>query len=189
MSGRSILFLDQTGALGGGEFALRDVVQPHRANSRVVLFADGPFRELLEADGVAVTVLEPGGATGRALAIRRESGPLSALTTGPALLSLARQVADLARDHDLLYANSQKASLVGAAASRLSGVPLVIHLHDLLIPDHFRALHRRLSVAAANRARRVIADSAATATAFVAAGGRADRVDVVHYGFPTPPLP
>lgn len=194
MSGRSILFLDQTGAPGGGELALRDVVRPYRASSRVVLFADGPFRAMLEADGMPVTVLgtDPTGGgdrsrPGRALAVRRESGPLRALTAGPAVLALVGQVARLARDHDLIYANSQKASLVGAMASRLTGVPLVVHLHDLLIPEHFGAMPRRVSVAAANRARRVIADSAATAQAFAAAGGRADRVDVVHYGFPVPP--
>lgn len=199
MSGRSILFLDQTGAPGGGELALRDVVQPYRDGGRVALFADGPFRSMLEADGLAVTVLDggdtgAGGDTdtggdraGRALAVRRESGPLRALAAGPAVLALVGQVAALARGHDLIYANSQKASLVGALASRRTGVPLVVHLHDLLIPAHFRSLHRRVSVVAANRARRVIADSAATGAAFVAAGGRADRVDVVHYGFPVPP--
>jgi len=195
LSEPSILFLDQTGALGGGELALRDVVRPYRDRCRVVLFADGPLRVLLEEDEVPVTSLgpDPSSADGSdndsgLASIRRESGPIRALAAGPAYVALVRRIAAMAKDHDLLYANSQKALLVGAAAARLSGVPLVSHLHDILTPDHFSALNRRLSVTAANRScRRVIADSNATAEAFVAAGGRADRVEVVYYGFESPP--
>lgn len=192
MTEPSILFLDQTGALGGGELALRDVAVPYRDRCRVVLFADGPLRGLLEAEGIAVTSLDgagPGAGRSAGLAaVRRESGPLTALAGWPAYADVVRRVSGLAREHDLLYANSQKALLVGAAASRLTGVPLVSHLHDILAPAHFSALNRWLSVTAANRAcRAVIADSAATAEAFVTAGGRADKVEVVHYGFHPPP--
>ncbi len=142
-----------------------------------------------------VTSLGPGpastaGAGGwRGLAsIRRESGPIRALAAGPAYIDLVRRVATMARGHDLLYANSQKALLVGAAAARLAGVPLVSHLHDILSPAHFSTLNRRLSVTAANRScRRVIADSTATAEAFIAAGGRPHKVEVVYYGFEPPP--
>lgn len=200
MNEPSVLFLDQTGALGGGELALRDVVRPYRARCRVVLFTDGPLRGLLEEDGVPVTSLGPGpgvadgsggSGAGRGLAsIRRESGPIRALAAAPAYLRLVRGVAAMAREHDLVYANSQKAMLVGAAAARLAGVPLVSHLHDILSPAHFSTLNRRLSVMTANRfCRRIIADSTATAEAFVAAGGRADKVEVVYYGFESPPPP
>ncbi len=183
-SGARVLFLDQTGALGGGELALRDVVAPYR-RGRVLLFADGPFRQLLERDGTAVEVIA--GSVGDLRRVRRESGPVAGLAAGPELLRLARQVSVRAATNDLLYANSQKALLVGALASVRSRTPLVWHLHDILGPDHFSAANVRLAVTVANAAcRRVIADSAATARAFVAAGGRADRVRVVHYGFAPP---
>ncbi len=187
MSSPRILFLDHTGALGGGELSLRDVVGPYRDRSRVLLFADGPFRQLLEADGIAVEVMDDGGPG--IDAVRRDSGPMAGLRAGPALIGLARRVATIAGDHDLVYANSQKAALVGAVATRLSRTPLVTHLHDILTADHFGRLNRRLSVTSANTTcRRVIADSQATADAFVAAGGRSSLVRVVHYGFAPPDL-
>lgn len=182
MTGPRVLFLDQTGELGGGELALRDVVAPYRNRCRVVLFGDGPLRGLLEDDGVAVTVL-----AGGLGAVRRESGLFGALAAGPGFGRLVAGVRRLAGDHDLIYANSQKALLVGAVVARLTRTPMVSHLHDILIHEHFSRLTRRLSVTAANRAcRRIIADSQATARAFVEAGGRADIVDVVHYGFVPP---
>ena len=183
MSGPRILFLDQTGALGGGELALRDVVVPYRHDGRVVLLSDGPFRALLEADGVDVMVLasRSGGQLGP---VRRESGPLAAALALPQVVDLARRVATLAGDHDLIYANSQKAAVVGALAAARSGRPLIVHLHDILTAEHFSRVNRWLAVTASNRgAAAVIADSAATGRAFVAAGGRAELVEVVHYGF------
>ena len=183
MSGPRILFLDQTGALGGGELALRDIVRPYRTDSRVVLFADGPFRALLEGDGVEVVVATS--RSGRSLGpVRRESGPLPAALALPHVVDLAGRVATLAGDHDLIYANSQKAAVVGALAAVRSGRPLIVHLHDILTADHFSRVNRWLAVTASNRgAAAVIADSAATGRAFVAAGGRPDLVEVVHYGF------
>ena len=183
-AGRDLLFLDQTGALGGGELALLDVVRPYRDRCEVVLFDDGPFRERLEAEGVPVTVVRAGVG-----AVRRESGPARVLSTAPRLAALAARIAATARGRSLVYANSQKALLVGAVAATSARVPLVFHLHDILVEQHFSRLNRRLSVVAANRCcRRVIADSEATARAFVAAGGRSDLVEVVHYGFEPVPV-
>jgi glycosyltransferase involved in cell wall biosynthesis len=56
-------------------------------------------------------------------------------------------------------------------------------LHDLLTLDHFSQMHIRLDVALANRfAARVIANSTASAEAFIAQGGRREMVHVVHNG-------
>ncbi|MEM9565684.1 MAG: glycosyltransferase [Actinomycetota bacterium] len=185
-----VLFLDQTGALGGGELALRDIVGPYRRQGRVVLFADGPLRRLLDGDGTTVEVLG-GGPAGDLRRVRRESGPLAGLVAAPELLRLARRVRTSAAAHDVLYANSQKALLVGALAAAPRRTPLVWHLHDILAPEHFSLANVRLAVTVANAAgAHVVADSSATARAFVSAGGRADRVRVVHYGFAPPdPVP
>jgi len=171
-----VLFLNHSGALGGAELCLQDIVRARPAGSRVVLLSDGRLRENLEKAGVPVSV-----AGGGALhSVRRESAhpsPAAAL----AILRLAPQVARQARDYDVIYANSQKALLVACLAGLLAGRPVIWHLHDILQAEHFSAGNMRAVVAAANLGvARVIANSNSTAQAFVARGGRADKVRVVY---------
>jgi glycosyltransferase involved in cell wall biosynthesis len=83
----------------------------------------------------------------------------------------------------MLYPNSQKAAIVTMLAGVLARRPVIWHLHDILTAEHFGGLQRRAVVTLANRmTKRVIANSGAARDAFVAAGGRADRVGVVANG-------
>jgi glycosyltransferase involved in cell wall biosynthesis len=174
----NILFLDQSGKPGGAELCLLDTALPHRENCLVGLFADGDFRQLLEQAGIPVQVL-----MSEAIAVRKESGLRQGLGSLGKLLPLIQRVAQLSRSYDLIYANTQKALVVGALASWLGQRPLVYHLHDILSADHFSTINRRLAITLANRfASLVIANSEATRSAFLAAGGRS-RVEVVYNGF------
>jgi glycosyltransferase involved in cell wall biosynthesis len=66
---------------------------------------------------------------------------------------------------------------------------LVYHLHDILSREHFSAINLRLAVTLANRfAALVIANSKATQSAFVAAGGDSKRVNVIYNGFESTPF-
>jgi glycosyltransferase involved in cell wall biosynthesis len=175
-----ILYLDQTGELGGAELSLFSEVTnlPHEA--AVLLFADGPLRELFARAGVPVEVLA---ASAAVLGLRRGGGLASALRALPALGSLVRAVARRARNHDLIYANSQKAFVIGALASAISGRPVVWRLRDVLEASHFSLLFRRAAVLLANRrASKVIVNSEATAEAFVKSGGNAGLVAVAYPG-------
>jgi glycosyltransferase involved in cell wall biosynthesis len=99
------------------------------------------------------------------------------------ILRLARRLARIARDHDLIYANTQKAMIVAALAGRLARRPVIWHLRDILSSDHFGRAQRWAAVRLANAwISRVIANSTATAEAFVAAGGARARVSVVYNG-------
>ena len=91
--------------------------------------------------------------------------------------------AKIAREYDIIYANTQKALVVGAIASLLSRRPLVYHLHDILSTEHFSRTNLRLAVTLANRASLVIANSQASQKAFLAAGGNPKLVRVVYNGF------
>lgn len=173
-----ILFLDQSGQLGGAELCLLDIARYFGESIQVALFRDGPFRELLEQQHIPVQVLAD-----RPLAVRKDSSWVQGMASLGQLLPLVGRVARLSRDYDLIYANTQKALVVGALASQLSRRPLVYHLHDILSPDHFSATNRRLAVTLANRAALVIATSQACRDACLAAGGRADRIQVVYNGF------
>ncbi len=174
-----ILFLDQSGKPGGAELCLIDIAKPYRDSALVGLFADGPFRHLLEQQQISVQVLAT-----QLLQVRKESSWVQGLGTLGQLAPMIARVALLSRDYDLIYANTQKALVVGALASFFSRRSLVYHLHDILSADHFSRTNRRLAVTLANRfASLVIANSKASQAAFVAAGGRSDITEVVYNGF------
>ncbi len=173
-----VLFVDQTGQLGGGELSLLDLIKHSDFESEVALFADGPFRVALEQAGIPVHLII-GGSVDR---VRREAGILSLLATGPALFNLKNRLARLASNFDVIYANSQKAFLVSALVKK-RGQLLVWHLRDMLTADHFSSTLRRVAIIAGNMAASVvIANSRATADSFIQSGGRSDKVLVVYNG-------
>ena len=174
-----ILFLDQSGKPGGAELCLIDIAKPYRDHCLVGLFADGSFRNLLESASIPVEVL----ATSQ-IQVRKESSLAQGLASLSQLIPLIAKVEGKAREYDLIYANTQKALVVGALASFFSRRPLVYHLHDILSPEHFSKTNRCIAVTSANRfASLVIANSQASLNAFVAAGGRQDLAAIVYNGF------
>ena len=50
----SVLFVDQSGQLGGAEFSLMPLAEVCAARGKVVLLSDGPFRARLETDRKSV---------------------------------------------------------------------------------------------------------------------------------------
>ena len=174
-----ILFLDQSGQLGGAELSLLDVVKPYVDSCLICLFAEGPFRKLLEQHQIAVQVLNT-----QPIKVRKESSIIQSLSSISSIAPLITKVAKIARQYDLIYANTQKALVIGALASFLSRRPFVYHLRDILSADHFSQTNRRVAVTLANRfASLVIANSKATETAFVESGGRSEITKVVYNGF------
>jgi glycosyltransferase involved in cell wall biosynthesis len=165
-----ILFLDQTGMLGGAEFALLDVAKPYQENCLIGLFSDGPFRKLLEQHQMPTKVLSQ-----KPINVIKNSGLLQGLGSISQLIPLIGQISQIAHQFDLIFTNTQKALVVGALASLISRRPLVHYLHDILSTEHFSSANCRIAVTMANLfASLVIADSNATESAFVAEGGRRD---------------
>lgn len=173
-----ILFLDQSGKLGGAELCLADIAQQFQATSLVGVFAEGTFPDHLRSGKIPVKIL-----TDQPLQVQKNSGVLTGLKSLNRLIPLITNVAKLSQQYDVIYANTQKALVVGAFASIISQRPLVYHLHDIVSPDHFSALNRRIIVTLANWATLVIANSDASRDAFIRAGGQAKRVHVVYNGF------
>jgi glycosyltransferase involved in cell wall biosynthesis len=174
-----ILFLDQSGKPGGAELCLIDIAKYYQDSCLVGLFADGSFKNLLEQQQIPVRVLAT-----QPLQVRKESNFAQGLTSISKLLPLIAQVVQLSYEYDLIYANTQKALVVGALASFFSRRPLVYHLHDILSVDHFSRTNRRIAVTLANRfASLVIANSQASRAAFVAAGGCPGIIEVIYNGF------
>ena len=180
-----VLFVDHTAVLGGAELSLLDIATAFRDRGAVALFDNGPFAAALAADGVVVIPI----AAGRALTSMKKG---SRLPRPAAVMAMIRAMLILARaaiPYDLLYANSPKSFLVSAAAGLFARRPVIWHLRDILDRQHFSGSNIRLLITAANaRAVRVVANSHATADAFVAAGGRREIVRVVHNGIDAAPF-
>ena len=174
-----ILFLDQSGNLGGAELNLLDLGKFYRDSCLVGLFADGSFREALEENQIPVRIL-----SNQQLKISKNSNFWQSITKIGQIIPLIKEVIQLSHDYDLIYANTQKAMVVGAIVSLLTRKPLVFHLHDILSTEHFSQVNRQLAVSLANRfASLVIANSHATKEAFIEAGGSKNLVEVVYNGF------
>mgnify|MGYP006285993119 CR=1 FL=1 len=186
MSAPRILFVDHVGVLGGGELSLLDIATHYRSQAKVVLFEDGPFRTALQDREVNVQVLPT---TDAVSTVSRHGSLFDALQALPSLAKLVRRLAEEAQAYDLLYPNSQKSMIVAALAGRWAGRPVLWHLRDLLLPEHFGWLNRRVAVALANRfVTRVVANSSATRDAFAQAGGDASKVGVAHNGIDPGPF-
>ena len=157
-----------------------------RDRGEVVLFDDGPFRERLANAHVPVEVIQAPSGLGEVARASRVGTAVKAL---PGFFSLAVRLARRARRADLLHATGQKAFAVSALASKLARRPLVWHLRDMLTAEHFSASNRRVAVSLANwAATSVIANSHATARAFVQSGGRSRLVSVIHNGISATPF-
>jgi glycosyltransferase involved in cell wall biosynthesis len=179
-----VLFLDQTGRLGGAELMLLDIAAARAADSEVVLFQDGEFRAALERAGVKTHIHKLGD---EAAAVDKQAGLFRALRCVPGLVDLTLQITRAARSFDVVYANTAKALIIGGPAARLAGRPLIYHLHDIIADGHFSALNQRALIFCANTfASAVIANSEATKAAFIASGGRAECCVVIPNGFRIP---
>ena len=174
------LYLSHAAALGGAELYLLDYLKHYGHGSKVLLFAEGVFAESLRAAGADVEIMA---APQKFLGVTREAKGYKSLGVASSVLAQARKVAHTAKDYEVIFANSQKAFMVGAIASLMARKPVIWCLHDILTAEHFSAANRKLVVALANlTGALVVANSQATADAFVQSGGRAPKVRVVHNG-------
>lgn len=183
---RGILFVDQSGAPGGGELSLLDIAKHYRESCKVILLSDGPFRRMLEQAAIQVAVFS---APPAMAGVTRERAGAGDVMVVPAVLKVAGRLARIAREYGVIYANTQKAMIVAALAGRLVGKPVIWHLRDILSAEHFGRTQRWTAVRLANSwISRVIVNSRATGEAFIAAGGDRALVTVIHNGIDPGPF-
>lgn len=137
------------------------------------------FRRLLEQHSIPVEVLKE-----QPIKVRKNSGAIQGFKSLSQLIPLIFRVIKKAKNYDIIYANTQKALVVGALASFFTNCTFVYHLRDILCPSHFSPTNRRLVIILANRfTDLVIANSHATQKAFIEAGGRKELTEVIYNGF------
>jgi glycosyltransferase involved in cell wall biosynthesis len=181
-----VLAVDQSGVLGGAELSLLEIVKALRARMDVVLFDDGPFRAALTRAGVPVTVLDAGATRD----MRKQGGSPPIGRALKSVASLVRTTAARARNNDVIYANTQRAMVIGVLAGKLARKPVVWHLRDIVSAEHFG--RRQLQVikwCARFGLAHVIANSGASARAFTQLTNFGDdKVDVVFNGISSAPF-
>jgi glycosyltransferase involved in cell wall biosynthesis len=181
---RRILFLDQSGGLGGAELSLLDLANALKGGCAVFTFADGLFPEALGEKGISHKVFPFSAEYTKA----GGGGYFRLLKSVPSVIHLIKRIACESKQFHVVVANTPKAALIGAIAARFARRPFVYHLRDMLTEDHFSPMNRMLLVQAGNTARRVVCNSEATRDAFVAAGGKAGRTEVVYNGIDLSPF-
>lgn len=179
MAKPSVMFVNHTSVISGAELVLLDLAQQWR-DASAFLFEDGPLNKAMDRLGLRIITSR----WGRGLSDLRREGPLwKALPLAGRLGAIAAEIGRAASRHDVVYANSQKAFVLAAIASRIARRPLVWHLHDIIDKTHFGSAQRRLQIELANRcAARVIVPSQSAADAFFAAGGRRGLIEIVPNG-------
>jgi glycosyltransferase involved in cell wall biosynthesis len=121
--------------------------------------------------------------------VQKQSSIFDVLRAVPGGLALIRDLRKLARNHDVVFLNSQKALFPGALAGRLTRRPVLWNLHDILSAEHFSSLNRRMAVWWANWfVDTVIVNSEATRSAFVQSGGSEAKTRLVYNGIDASPF-
>jgi glycosyltransferase involved in cell wall biosynthesis len=146
---KTVMFLDHTASMGGGEVALLHLAQRldrSRYVPLVVLSSDGSLRHKLEESGVETRVLS---LSSRVVSTRKDTlgwrallQPTAALRTLAYCRRLARFMR--ARRVDIVHANSLKADVMGGVAARMARVPIIWHVRDRIDDDYLPAPAVRL---------------------------------------------
>ena len=179
MSTPKVLFVSHASSISGAEMVLLDVA-PAFPGSAAFIFERGALsNELARRDMPVIVATFGSGLSG----IKRESRLTRAAPLAGKMAAIVAELSMAARKFDVIYANSQKAFVLGSLAAALSRRPLIWHLHDIINKAHFGDGQRRLQISLANRfARLVIAPSTAVQSTFIAEGGRAELVRIIPNG-------
>ncbi|MDQ2686756.1 MAG: glycosyltransferase family 4 protein [Armatimonadota bacterium] len=157
---KTILFLDHTAQMGGGEVALFNLVtalDSERFTPVVLLASDGPLVERLRGTGVETHLLplDPSVVGARKGGLGASS--LLHIAQAARMVGYVLRLARWARGRrvDLIHTNSLKADIYGGLAGRLARVPVLWHIRDHIDGEYlpprvaatFRLLARTLPTA------------------------------------------
>lgn len=181
-----VLMLDQAGQMGGAEFAMLELCERAQFDWQVILFEDGPFREKLAALGRRVDVVSSVAVSG----VKKDARYRSVFKAVHGAIKMITQVAKVARSCDIIYANTQKAVVIGAFAGLLARRPVVWYLHDIMTREHFGKIQLLIiKLVSRHLLSGVVCNSEASRDAFVTlAGYQPTRLPVVYNGIATEPF-
>jgi len=191
---KRVLYVDHTAALGGAEIALLRLLQHldrDRWDPLVVLGEEGRLASQLMAMRVPRRIHH---LPLRLADLRQDTIKPRSLANPTRVASAVRYVVELARlirseRADLVHTNSLRASVVGAFAARVAGVPVIWQIHSVVGKPMMSAAGVALMRVLARLPQHVICNSQTTAAALRMP---AERTTVIPCGLPTeealPPL-
>jgi glycosyltransferase involved in cell wall biosynthesis len=138
---KTVMFLDHTAKMGGGEYALLHLVERldrKRFKPLVVLFSDGDLRERLVKSGVE-TVIFP--LSSNIVSTRKDTLGARGLLQGRRMLQILGFCWRLSklmkkRGAAIVHTNSLKADIIGGISARMAGVPVLWHIRDRIENDY-----------------------------------------------------
>ncbi len=141
---RTILYLDHTAKISGGEIALLNLIKAldrTRYTPVVVLASGGDLVEKLKQDGVETHVIP---LPLSVINTRKDVLGFNSLTRLRQAWLCVRYAVKLAvwarrRKVDLIHTNSLKADLYGGMAARLAGIPVLWHVRDRIADGYLPA--------------------------------------------------
>ena len=176
-----VLVVSHTAAPGGAELALLRLcgaLDPSLASVAVLLFADGPLRHRLEADGHEVAVLplrDDVRTAHRDASVRTWSALREALRAVGEIVRFSVRLTRVVRSvaPDVVHATSLKADLLCMVPALLTRTPLVWHVHDRIADDYLPGpVARVVRVLARTVPAHVVVNSMATASSLGPPRGR-----------------
>lgn len=140
----TILYLDHTAKMGGGEIALLNLVRSldrSRFRPIVVLASDGPLAEKLKNAGIEVVLLPLDSSVVDTRIHTLGAGSLVKFRQIASVVTYARRIARLAGEIDasVIHTNSLKSDIYGGIAGRMAGIPVVWHVRDSITSDYLPA--------------------------------------------------
>jgi peptidoglycan/LPS O-acetylase OafA/YrhL/glycosyltransferase involved in cell wall biosynthesis len=141
---RTILYVDHTAKISGGEVALFNLVRSidrTQYTPVVVLASEGPLADRLRNAGIETHVIP---LDKNVLDVRKDTVGLLSLLRFRQLASTVTYAFRLAgwakrRRVDLMHTNSLKADIYGALAGRIAGIPVLWHVRDNIDGEYLQA--------------------------------------------------
>lgn len=139
----TVLFVSHTAAPSGAEIATARLARALRdldVDITVAYTEDGPMARRMRADGFDTTILQ-GRFDSRSMTLA-DPRPHRLIAGGIRLIRLGWSLGAIAADRraTVLVAESTKALIMGAVATRRARIPLVWHVHDRISSEYFGPL-------------------------------------------------
>ncbi len=137
----TILYLDHTAELGGGELALIGLIKNldrSKFEPIIVLCTEGPLVEKFQSIGIEPVVLPISSDVSGTRKDAITGGSLAKLKVVWATVRYAGKLSKFIRQNrvDILHANSLKADIIGGIAGRMAGVKVIWHIRDRIEDDY-----------------------------------------------------
>ncbi|GAA5514077.1 D-inositol-3-phosphate glycosyltransferase [Deinococcus carri] len=137
-----IIFINHTSQIGGAEVSLIGIVEGLSAcmKCEVVAFNEGPLTKILSLKGIKNHIIIARGVG----EIHHNSGTLSQMLLSLSFFNLFFKIRVYLQKGDVIYANTQKALVLGSIIKAFSNNKLIWHIRDILGASYYSRMQSNL---------------------------------------------